>query len=192
MRRDVNFFSVYSARKAFRSGADTVTVVGLIVICVSLVAIAGIFSAFKMQSMVLDASLSRQTNYLQSASVQQAQQQIKQYDSKISVLNDYTNAVSGALRQYQAIPVFDSDVIESLSKDVPAELIIGDLKYQGGQLTLNNCSCTNQQTPYTFVHNLRSNSYLSDIQYGGYQLNGSVYTFNVVCTVREVKSHGAQ
>lgn len=192
MRRDVNFFNGYHEKRDFRAGAEPVTVVGIIAVCASLVVVAGLYSALRAGSMLLDRTSAQQLAYIDGTTVSQAQQTLSRYQGKINALNGYTGAVSGALKEYQAVPAFNSKLLESVIGAMPADMIIGAFRYQNGRLTLDNCRCTSPLTPYSFVHTLRSDPYLTDISYGGYTLSGTGYNFKVECTVRAVKSNVPQ
>lgn len=184
MRKDINFFSVYSSPLDSHNGFDPVLTTGLSIIAVSLVVVLGLFGFFKGKALLSKFETAKIQNYLQSPSVQSATEKADKYSSRISLLDSYKNAVSKAYGNFKSNPSVNSSLLSSIEAVQPADVSTLEINFSNGAVTLS-CTSKSEQSIYQFVHKLKTNSNFDEVGYSGFTKTGAVYNFKVDCTLKE-------
>jgi hypothetical protein len=180
MQRDINFFAVYHSPLDNNSnGKDPITIIGIIAVSACIVVVLGLFGVLKLFDTGLSLEISNINQFLSSTSVATAQKSVAGTQNKINAINNYKNAVSGAYKQYQTLPIPDSILISAISKVIPDDVKISNMTYASSVITLQ-CTCTNQQSPVVFVNALKTSGNFDNIVYNGYAINDkNEYAFNL-------------
>jgi Tfp pilus assembly protein PilN len=160
--RDLNFFSNYiKSRYADRKRAASLIVVVVIIAAI----IGGAYAVTEVFAWRLSSSIAKMNSYLESEELAKKMEVIDQKKQQIAIIGKYNDLVDQLNIDYERADLIDSELIESIDKTMPANVVLTSISFNPSDINITASSASRTEIA-EFQHNLNELGIFTTVSVG--------------------------